>query len=447
MYTGSLEGRTKNTGFSLTFDNFSNYAVYFMMLSENNLYNRYISEILPGELKGKKIVLITGARQTGKTTLAKTLYGNLKYINLDLAENRDAIQSISALNWEKDVGAAVIDEAQKEPSLFEKIKYAYDEDRIYFQVLLGSSQIMLLKRIRESLAGRIWIYELYPLMMSELAESQGYPLIDLIIKEQRLDEIMESRPSVLFEEEALKLKGIEDYLLKWGGMPALTRMESDEERKKWLRDYHYTYLERDLSDLARLEYLEPFKKFQKIAALRSGNILNYSDLARDCGISVDTAKRYFEYLKISYQVIFLPPYYRNLTSSVIKTNKLYVCDIGLMRSLSGIYGALTGEIYETMVITEIYKWIKTMQRDCSLYFYRTRSGLEVDLLIETERGITAVEVKARETVSSVDIKGMKTIAEKLGNLWRGGIVVYRGSQIKKLTDNEIWAIPSWRLFS
>lgn len=414
-------------------------------MREKKLYYRYLSDVLPQKDSGKRIVLITGARQTGKTTLAKIKYPELRYINLDLIENREVLRDVSALNWHRDVGEAVIDEAQKESSIFEKIKYAYDEDKIYFQVLLGSSQIMLLKKIRESLAGRVWIYELWPLMMAEIAESNTYPLIDSVIKSTELDEVLETIPAVLFEEEALKLKSIEEYILKWGGMPALIHIEKDEEKKKWLKDYQYTYLERDLSDLARLEYLEPFRKFQKLVALRSGSILNYSDLARDCGISVDTARRYFEYLKISYQAIFIQPYYRNITSSVIKSPKVYISDIGLLRSLTGIYETVTGEIYETMVVMEIYKWINTMQASCSIYYYRTRSGLEVDLLIETERGLIAFEIKGRHEVDSVDARPMRALSEKLGNQLIGGMVIYRGNKIKRLSD-KIWAVPSWRLF-
>lgn len=415
------------------------------MINEKKLYFRFISNILPDEKSGRKIILITGARQTGKTTLSRLKYSNLKYINLDIAENRDTLREISAVNWHKNIGNAVIDEAQKEPSLFEKVKYAFDEGNISFQVLLGSSQIMLLRKIRETLAGRVWIYELWPLMMCELNESINNPLLDSILRNMEIEEVLSSIPSVLFEEEALKPKEAEDYLLKWGGMPALKKIDGYEEKRKWLKDYQYTYLERDLTDLARLEYLEPFKKFQKVLALRTGCILNYSEVARDCGISVDTARRYFEYLKISYQAMFLPPYYKNITSTVIKTNKIYICDIGILRSLTGIYDAITGEIYETMVVTEIYKWIKTMQIDCSIYYYRTRSGFEVDLLIETQKGIIGIEVKMREYISNVDIKGLRILAKSLGSLWLGGIVVYRGNKVERISNENIWAVPSWRL--
>lgn len=153
-----------------------------------------------------------------------------------------------------------------------------------------------------------------------------------------------------------------------------------------MQDYEYTYLERDLSYLARLDDLEPFTKFQRLSALRSGRLLNYSELARDASVSVDTARRYLEYLRLSYQVMLLQPYYKNIISSVIKTPKLYWLDVGLLRRLGGQRGEFSGEIYETMVVNEIFKWIKTAQRDVELFFYRTRSGLELDLLLSTEKG-------------------------------------------------------------
>lgn len=228
-------------------------------------------------------------------------------------------------------------------------------------------------------------------------------------------------------------------------MPALLRLPG-EERWKWLRDYEYTYLERDLSDLARLDHLEPFRKFQRLSALRSGSLLHYSELARDAGISVDTARRYLEYLRISYQNVLLQPYHRNITSSVIKTPKLYWVDTGILRQLTGFRGEPTGNLYETYVVGEIFKWMKTVQRAGGLYFYRTRSGLEVDLLLETNQGILGMEIKARETVTPPDSRPLRDVAQGLGSEWRGGIVIYRGREIRKIAEPSIWAVPSRRLF-
>lgn len=290
--------------------------------------NRWLSQSLPNH-NTRRIVILTGARQTGKTTLAQQVYSDLRYINCDAPENREILREVHSANWGKSVGNAVIDEAQKEPSVFEKIKFAYDGRQISFSILLGSSQILLLKRIRESLAGRVFVYELWPLMMSELVQEEtldkkkDIPLISQILNEKEsIENILKNIPSVIIGEEEAKLRLAQDYLLKWGGMPELLHL-AHHERQEWLRSYEYTYLERDLSDLARLDDLYPFRKFQKLSALCSSQILIYSELGRDAGISVDTARRYLEYLRLSYQTFLLQPFYENLTSSVIKSPKIY----------------------------------------------------------------------------------------------------------------------------
>ncbi len=419
-------------------------------MKQKTLINRYIERRLPA-VSGKRIVILTGARQTGKTTLVKSCYSELNYINLDAAEYRDIVSSTSTLAWHREIGAAVIDEAQKEASVFEKVKFAYDAGNISFSVLTGSSQILLLKNIRETLAGRAFLFELWPLLQSELhpsaiIEAQDDPLIQKIISQADLSGVFTQIPPVLFGEAEVDSIETENHLLQWGGMPALLPL-SDEDRWKWLKDYCYLYLERDLVDLAKLDDLRPFQKFQKLAALRSGKLLNYSELARDTGISVDTARRYLEYLKISYQTITLMPFYRNLTSRVIKTPKLYWLDIGILRQLSGFKEGLTGELYETMVVSEIHKWVKTSQSETGLHFYRTQSGMELDLLLETESGYVGIEIKSRETVVKKDWHTMARIARELKAEWKGGLVVYKGNRIFELdTGLNIWAVPSRRLF-
>ena len=411
--------------------------------------DRYLSTFLPSPEK-RRLVLLTGARQTGKTTLAKAEYPELRHVNLDAPENREAIRKIATSSWAATVGNAVIDEAQKEPVVFEKVKYAYDEMGISFTVLLGSSQILLLKKVHESLSGRVTIFELWPLLMSEIYAEEGAsdiepPLLDRLLGKESFNEVFASLPSALLDKEDSRTRLAEDYLLSWGGMPALLAL-SDEERWKWLKDYEYTYLERDLSDLARLDDLDPFTKFQRLSALRSGKLLNYSEIARDASVSVDTGRRYIEYLRLSYQVVLLQPYFKNITSSVIKTPKLYWLDIGLLRRLSNQRGVVTGEIYETMVVNEIFKWIKTAQRNVEIFFYRTRSGLELDLLLDCEQGMIGIEIKSRKTVVPSDIRAMKEIAAALKRRWIGGLVVYQGDELTKLSEPEIWAIPSRRLF-
>jgi predicted AAA+ superfamily ATPase len=418
-------------------------------MSDNLQKNRFLEDYMP-EPDLRRLIILTGARQTGKTTLSRYKYPQLNYINLDSPENRDLLKSISSASWAKSVGNAIIDEAQKEPIVFEKVKYAYDDGGISFCLMLGSSQILLLKKIRESLAGRVSIYELWPLMMSELYWESGSkridpPLFDRFFSKEDFNLILKDMPEVLLDKIDQKHRDAENHLLQWGGMPALLSLP-DVERWKWLRDYEYTYLERDLSDLARLDDLGPFRTFQKLSALRSGKLLNYSELARDASVSIDTARRYFEYLRLSYQTLLLQPYRKNITSSVIKTPKLYWLDIGLLRQLSGFRGEFSGEIYETMVIGEIMKWMKTTQKNANLYFYRTRSGLELDILLQTDNGIIGMEIKARKLITPSDYRAMKEVALGLGNEWRGGLVIYQGNITKKIGEPNIWAIPSRRLF-
>lgn len=422
------------------------------MMSDNLMKYRYLSRFLPSASK-PGIIVLTGARQTGKTTLARSTYPQLNYVNLDAPENRELVRDISTPSWAATVREAVIDEAQKEPTVFEKVKYAYDMGAVRFTVLLGSSQILLLKKVRESLAGRAALYELWPLLMSEIGtdvrqNDRPAPLFDRVLSGRPLDDILGTAPPALIGEPDDACARAENHLLKWGGMPALLAIEDDDARWKWLRDYRHTYLERDLSDLARLDDLAAFSKFQKLCALRSGRLLNYSSLARDASFSVDTARRYLEYLRLSYQVILLQPYYRNLTSSVVKTPKLYWLDIGLLRQMSGRREESGGEIYETMVISEAVKWIRTAQKNVETYFYRTHGGLEIDLLLglEGERWL-GMEIKGRRTVVPRDVTALKAVADSLGKNWAGGVVVYQGAEIKRIAEPSIWAVPSRRLFS
>ena len=410
---------------------------------------RALSARLPAS-NTRRIVVITGARQTGKTTLSRDRYGKLRYLNLDAPENRQTLRELSTFAWADTVGEAVIDEAQKEPLVFDKVKFAFDEGGISFTVLTGSSQILLLSRIRESLAGRAFFYELWPLMQCELSRIQGQPdsagppLLDRILTSESVGSVLGKVPESVLEEADLIYREAEGHILKWGGMPALLDL-TDEDRWEWLKNYGYTYLERDLTDLTRMADLMPFRKFQRLSALRSAMLLNYSEIARDAGISVDTAKRYLEYLRLSYQAILLQPYHKNLTSSVIKTPKLYWADTGVWRQLVGLKGEPTGQIYENMVVSEIVKWIRTRGLEAEVYFYRTRSGMEMDLLIQTPAGVFGIEIKSRPSVARKDFTSMVAVAAALGKEWRGGLVIYTGNRVTRLSEPDIWAIPSRRL--
>jgi predicted AAA+ superfamily ATPase len=314
---------------------------------------------------------------------SRSVYPDLAYYNLDSPEQREAIRALRADAWAATIGPAILDEAQKEPSLFDKVKFAFDAGQIERTVLLGSSQILMLQRVRETLAGRAFVYELWPLMASEIVHSGGEvpapPLLDRLLREPgSADDLLGALPPVRLGDPAAAAAAAIAHLQRWGGMPALLPLP-DAERAKWLQSYDATYLERDLGDLARMDDLLPFHRFQRLCALRSAHLLSYAELARDAGLSATTSRRYIEYLRISYQAFLMQPYATNLTSLVVKSPKVYWVDLGLWRQLTRYQGEVTGPMFETLVVTEIHKWVKTAELPVDLAFYRTRSGLEVDL--------------------------------------------------------------------
>lgn len=416
---------------------------------ENIQVNRKITQHLPG-VSERQLLLITGARQTGKTTLVRQQYKDLPYYNLDAIEFRDQLSDISTFRWAQDVGMSVIDEIQKETGLFDKIKYAFDEGTLRFSVLTGSSQILLLKKVRETLAGRVSLHELFPFMYSELidpaAVNSGPELLFKLISAYTPDENLANQQAVLIGENRDRAAQVEAWLNTWGGMAPLIHISDTQRRQYWLKDYATAYLERDLADLASLNDLKPFRKFQQMAALRATNLISYSELAKDSGIGIETARRYLEYLRISYQAFLLQPYHKNLTSSLVKTPKLFWFDNGLMRHLSGLGFELdSAQLFENYIASELMKYIRTSRLDVKLTFYRTRSGMEIDFILETRKGIIAMEVKNRDSVSGSDFTNLRRLAEAAGKEWLLGLVIYRGNKIEQF-GNGLWAVPACRLF-
>jgi len=398
----------------------------------------------------RRLVVLTGARQTGKTTLARATYGGLRYLNLDSIEEREALRELRTPAWGRAVGAAVLDEAQKEPSVFEKVKWAFDAGDISFSVLLGSSRLALMQRIHETLAGRAFVFELWPLCALELRHAAGDqpppPLVhDLVAGSGLIDVRLRDEAPVVFGPEEDTRRDAVEHLLAWGGMPALLSL-TDADRRDWLRSYQQTFLERDLADLARLDDLHPFRRLERLCMLRSGGLLSYADLARDAGMSPASARRYVAYLEASYQVLLLPPYSRNLTSTVVKAPKVYWMDVGLLRQGTHRWGPADGGLFETMVVGELKKWSSAAGVDAEWFFYRTRSGLEVDLLLETSAGAIGLEIKHRPAAVPSDARGLLAIAAALGDRWRGGLVVTCGGQLEPLVaERSIWTVPVHRL--
>ncbi len=412
---------------------------------------RALQARLPAD-ESRRLVVLTGARQTGKTTLAKRLYSELRYLNFDDLELRHFTRSIGASAWPEQVGPAILDEAQKEPGVFDKVKHAFDSGKLDFSLLLGSSRILLMDQVRESLAGRAFVFDLWPLMPHELRSAWGErparTLFDRLLDQgEDALKVLSQAPGRLLPDEDHELRSAWQHVHDWGGMPELLRLD-ENSRKEWLRSYLQTFLQRDLSDLARLADLEPFFQLQRLCMLRSGCLLSFARLGRDAGVSARTAKQYLEYLRMSYQVLLLPPYSRNLTSRTVKSPKLIWLDAGIRRQGTGQWGELAGEHFESVVISEAWKWVSTAGLDIQLSYYRTSSGLEVDLLAEGHAGVVAFEIKQRREPASKDLRGLRALAKALGQEFRAGIVVYDGKEICRMDkDLPLFAVPAHRLFA
>ncbi|MFY9823091.1 MAG: ATP-binding protein [Thermoanaerobaculia bacterium] len=411
---------------------------------------RTLAARLPQPSGPRRIVVLTGARQVGKTTLARALYGSgLRYLNLDSPGERERLRAVPAEAWGRVVGPAVLDEVQKAPGLLDKIKWAYDEGDLAFSVLLGSSRILLLEQVRESLAGRVFLYELWPLTVGELAPLYGgtfpnEPLIAGLLGAlpglaERLRPLQDGvvGPQVGAAQAALQ------HALEWGGLPALLQYPV-EERREWLDAYQATYLERDLADLANLRDLEAFAHCHRLAALRAGRILIYSELARDAGLPVTTVRRYLRYLDLSFQTFHLPAWAGNPSVRLIKSPKLIWFDSGVQRALSGEIGGLRGEQYENAMIAQILITLRNLGVRVDASYFRTGGGLEVDLILEKQEGLLGIEFKARPKVDARDATALEQARRVLGDRYRGGLVVYRGDQVVRLTET-VFGVPDWLL--
>ena len=411
--------------------------------------------LLIDRLQSRKATLLTGSRQTGKTTLVRDLLPqaskfNIVYHNLDDPDERLRIAENPVVRLDSPDSLVVIDEIQKQPSLMDVVKLLADRPGSPRFLLLGSSQILLLKQVRETLAGRVTLLNLWPLSVGERVNAETTPhiLMDRLMEdsETAIEHRAASPPSV---DVARALRESRDFVLRWGGYPPVETMESDSARRTWLRDYRNTYLERDLADIGRVADLDQFARAQSVLAARTGQILSYSEVARDLGVAANTVHRYVRFLEISYQVYLLRPYSPNITKRLVKSPKLYWLDTGLARLLSGRSDTADGALYESFIAGELLKWLSWQEDPPNLGFYRTQAGAEVDFIIWDENTLIAMEVKASQNVHPGSASNLSALLDQTADTDKAkkrlGLVVYRGTEIRQLTQN-IWAVPDWLLF-
>jgi predicted AAA+ superfamily ATPase len=381
---------------------------------------------LAGNTLGR-ILVFTGARQTGKTTLARALFPDYAYLSIEDPVLRGQYAQLTAGQWKRLYPRAILDEVQKAPLLVESVKSVYDQWAEPRYILLGSSQLRLLEKVRESLAGRCVIVELFPLTVPEIATEDWNEQVEDSLLQQflnRPDNMPELLPSFVLDEKMARKDNAWGHYVRFGGYPALTRADlDDEERYLWLREYVRTYLERDVRDLSMLRVLEPFLKLQKFLALRTAQTLNVSAAAVQVGLSAKTVRRYIHYFEISYQALVVPAWSRNSGKRLTGAAKLHYLDNGVLQAVLQKRGGLTGAEFESLVVAEIYKQLHCARIEAALYHLRTHDGFEVDLLLELPGGYVAFEIKMAEKARPSDARNLKKLDGVLDKPLLGGFLL------------------------
>ncbi len=372
---------------------------------------KYISRIVEDKLKlylkTFPVVAITGPRQSGKTTLLKNVlkdsfkyvtFDDFRYVNLF---NEDPERFISEFS-----DKVVFDEIQKVPDLFHYIKRIVDEDRMNYGkfVITGSAQFSMIASITESLAGRIGMLTLLPFQFKEVLYAN-------LISSQ----FKGAYPEVI----------IHDY----------------KNSEIWYNSYLETYLEKDVRSMLNIGNLSDFRRLIKMLASNCSQIINYSSLANALGIGVNTVKRWVSVLEASYIIFLLPPYYKNFNKRIIKSNKIYFYDTGLVSALTGIQnegmyvnGPLGGAIFENYVVSEIKKSILHSATNSQMYFYRTSNHVEIDLIIENGLHKKMIEIKSSSTFKPMMVKPIESILSNLDE----GFLLYQGEEFPFSESIKIW---------
>ena len=388
-----------------------------------------------------RILVVTGARQTGKTTLVMNGFSKYRYISIEDPIARMEYAKLTSTQWKTLYPKAALDEVQKEPSLIESIKSVYDQWTDTKYILLGSSQLLLMKQVKESLAGRCVIMELFPLTLPELKTQDWLDTVEPSLFQKVMTDVNvvnDFLPSAILDPEyAAKQKSWTHYLT-FGAYPALTEeLLTDDEKFVWLRNYVRTYLERDVRDLASFRDLEPFVKLQRAMAIRTGKLFNASDVGKDIGVTTKTVQRYVQYLSMSYQTIILPAWDRNMNKRLVKSPKIHYLDNGVLQAVLQKKGGITGHEYESLVIAEIYKQAKNSMLDARFFHLRTADGKEVDLLIEQPQGYLAFEIKMTEHVSKTDARHLLDLNNLLDKPLIKGFVLSNDTTTQQLSDSVV----------
>jgi predicted AAA+ superfamily ATPase len=397
---------------------------------------RLVTSALAERLSVMPAVVVTGARQTGKSTLVAQLGpAGRRYVSLDDLDVADAAER----EPEVLVGGTTpitIDEVQRAPELLRAVKRAIDTRRRRGQFLLtGSANLLLMRQVSESLAGRASYLTLWPMTRREqLGLGRAGVWEELLAARDR------DWPDLLRAERDDET----DWrsLVRRGGFPTPSvHLTTARERAVWFDGYVRTYLERDLAELSAVASLPDFRRLMRAACLRIGQLVNQTELGRDVALPQPTVHRYLNLLETSYQVIRLPAYAVNRTKRLIKTPRLYWGDTGVALYLAGD-APPSGAHLENLILLDLSVWRDARLERADVFYWRTASGEEVDFVIEADDRVIPVEVKASARVRLADAAHVRAFRAEYGNAARAGLLLYSGRDVEWLAP-DVLAVPWW----
>ena len=395
------------------------------------MIKRSISPILKTALKISPIVLLKGARQVGKSTLAMSF--EYHYVVLDDVSTRinakdDPNRFVETL--EKPV---TIDEIQKVPELLESLKLYIDSHRNNGDFLItGSANILDMKQTKDTLAGRIIELTLHPLSLKERADKAQDNMVDRLFAHD-------------FSTEKIETNRVVEDILE-GGYPDVQSLETPLEKKLWFSSYVSSYIERDARDLGDFRDIDSFYRFVNIIAPRSTSLLNKSKIAKEVGIRVETVENYLVILEQTFQLYTLRPFYENIGKQFVKSSKLFLNDTGIMSYFLGVYtiaqfeaSRYKGALVETFVFNELLKHCGFTLEDTKIYHYLTNDKKEIDFILERNNRVIAVEVKSSSKVGKDDFRHIMDYQRKSSkDIF--GVVFYMGRNVLHINDRCV-ALP------
>lgn len=404
-------------------------------------YNRHIEPVVERIAKRKPVLVLTGARQVGKSTMLKEVYSGIRYVTLNRPLVRESAKENPSLFFETNKPPVVVDEIQKAAELFDYIKDIVDEDNAKGQFYLTGSQSMkLMKNVSDSLAGRAGIIRLLGLSMRELA---GIAYREPFLPSAEQISALE-KSGVKFDYEHITA------CIHKGFFPELYETDSDlHDWADYYSSYFQTYIEKDIKDVLNIQDESAFIKFVKTTASLTGEMLNMTTIAEVCGKDVKTVRSWLSVLESSGLVYLLQPYYNNFNKRLIKTPKLYFLDTGLACWLLGwntpeqlISGAMWGHIFETFVFGEILKsYYNDGIVEPPLYYYRDKDKNEIDLVIQNGDTLHPVEIKTSSDPVKSMVSAFRYLSDIPGKNVGAGAVICLTKERLPLTDN-VWIVPA-----